>query len=112
MMAGDKPKAKKSESEPQPSAHEAETIRNAQEGLTIAPVFCTGPEHPFDQTSWEKRSARIGAKSGETIFEQLDVDVPADWSQMATDIVISKYFYGETNTITRIHPIMISKNKL
>ena len=101
MMAGDKPKAKKSESEPQPSAHEAETIRNAQEGLTIAPVFCTGPEHPFDQTSWEKRSARIGAKSGETIFEQLDVDVPADWSQMATDIVISKYFYGETNTPER-----------
>ena len=29
------------------------------------------------------------------IFEQRDVEVPADWSQTATNIVVSKYFYGK-----------------
>jgi ribonucleoside-diphosphate reductase alpha chain len=28
------------------------------------------------------------------LFEQRDVEVPADWSQTATNIVVSKYFHG------------------
>jgi ribonucleoside-diphosphate reductase alpha chain len=50
--------------------------------------------HPFDEVSWELRTALIGNERGETIFEQRDVEVPAAWGQLAVNIVVSKYFRG------------------
>jgi len=79
--------------------------RCAREGLRIDQVFSTPDEHPFDQLSWEKRSARIADDKGNTIFEQTDVEVPADWTQLATNVVVSKYFYGEAGTAEREHSI-------
>jgi len=75
--------------------------RDAQGGLRIEHVFAGGDEHPFDQVTWEKRTARITDDKGNTIFEQQDVEVPAEWSQLATNVVISKYFYGEVGTDKR-----------
>ena len=49
---------------------------------------------PYDDISWELRTAAIGNDKGAIIFEQNDVEVPADWSQTATNIVVSKYFHG------------------
>ena len=51
---------------------------------------------PYDEIQWETRTASIGNDKGSVIFEQRDVEVPVDWSQTATNIVASKYFYGET----------------
>ncbi|MCY2925415.1 MAG: vitamin B12-dependent ribonucleotide reductase, partial [Planctomycetota bacterium] len=70
-------------------------IEGAAEGLRIEPFFATPGTHPFDQVEWERRSARIGDSSGKTVFEQKDVEVPASWSQLATNVAVSKYFYGE-----------------
>ncbi|MGP8245122.1 MAG: vitamin B12-dependent ribonucleotide reductase [Bryobacteraceae bacterium] len=50
---------------------------------------------PYDDIRWETRTASIGNDKGSVIFEQRDVVVPADWSQTATNIVASKYFYGK-----------------
>jgi ribonucleoside-diphosphate reductase alpha chain len=50
---------------------------------------------PYDDIRWELRTASIGNDKGAVIFEQRDVEVPADWSQTATNIVASKYFYGK-----------------
>ena len=50
---------------------------------------------PYDEIQWELRSATIGNDKGQIIFEQRDVEVPADWSQTATNIVASKYFHGK-----------------
>ena len=47
---------------------------------------------PYDDVQWELRAATIGNDKGAVIFEQRDVEVPADWSQTATNIVVSKYF--------------------
>lgn len=47
---------------------------------------------PFDQIQWEKRKASITNEKGEVIFEQPDVEVPEDWSMLATNVVVSKYF--------------------
>jgi len=69
--------------------------RSAQNGLVIEQVFSTPGTHPFDEITWEKRSARIDDEKGEAIFEQRDVEVPAEWSQLAANVVVSKYFYGE-----------------
>jgi ribonucleoside-diphosphate reductase alpha chain len=49
---------------------------------------------PYDEVRWEKRTASIGNDKGALIFEQKDVEIPADWSQTATNIVASKYFHG------------------
>ena len=49
---------------------------------------------PYDEVKWELRSATIGNDKGAMIFEQKDIEVPADWSQTATNIVASKYFHG------------------
>ena len=79
--------------------------RCAEDGLVVAQVFSTPEVHPFDEVEWTKRSTRIGDVSGETIFEQDDVTVPADWSQLATNVVASKYFYGELGSDGRENSI-------
>ncbi len=56
---------------------------------------------PYDQITWERRTATIGNDKGSLIFEQRDVEVPADWSQTATNIVASKYFHGRVGSPDR-----------
>src|SRR5947209_16386502 len=56
---------------------------------------------PYDQVTWELRNATIGNDKGSVIFEQRDIEVPADWSQTATNIVASKYFHGRMGTPER-----------
>ena len=55
--------------------------------------FFTTPEvEPFDTITWEKRTSRIINEKGSTIFELKDAEIPSEWTQLATDIVVSKYF--------------------
>src|SRR5437762_14218844 len=56
---------------------------------------------PYDEIAWETRTASIGNDKGSVIFEQRDIEVPADWSQTATNIVASKYFHGKLGTPER-----------
>ena len=57
--------------------------------------------HPYEEIAWETRTASIGNEKGVTVFEQKDVEVPAFWSQLATNVVISKYFRGHLGTPER-----------
>ena len=56
---------------------------------------------PYDEVAWELRTAVIANDKGAIIFEQNDVEVPADWSQTATNIVVSKYFHGKMGSPER-----------
>src|SRR3954468_419171 len=56
---------------------------------------------PYDDVQWELRNATIGNDKGSVIFEQRDVEVPVDWSQTATNIVVSKYFHGKLGSPDR-----------
>ena len=56
---------------------------------------------PYDEVQWETRTASIGNDKGAVIFEQRDVEAPSDWSQTATNIVASKYFYGKLGSPER-----------
>jgi len=67
-------------------------------GLKVSQQFSTPGIHPFDQLEWETRQAKITGDGGEVIFEQNNVEVPASWSQLATKVVVSKYFYGDIET--------------
>src|ERR1700736_417006 len=56
---------------------------------------------PYDDMLWELRTAAIGNDKGAIIFEQNDIEIPADWSQTATNIVVSKYFHGRMGSPER-----------
>ncbi|MHC4178198.1 MAG: vitamin B12-dependent ribonucleotide reductase [Planctomycetota bacterium] len=73
-----------------------------QQALGIEQVFCPAElPDPFDSVEWDLRTAAIKGEGGEVLFEQSDCEVPASWSQLATNVVANKYFYGEVGTPER-----------
>jgi ribonucleoside-diphosphate reductase alpha chain len=70
-------------------------------GLTFERRWTRPDVHPYDEIVWETRTAAIGNESGKLVFEQKDVEVPAFWSQLATNVVVSKYFRGHLGTPER-----------
>ncbi|MEM7809134.1 MAG: LAGLIDADG family homing endonuclease, partial [Planctomycetota bacterium] len=46
----------------------------------------------FAAVEWSKRTSRITNPDGSVVFEMTDAEIPAAWSQLATDIMVSKYF--------------------
>ncbi|MGH7640443.1 MAG: vitamin B12-dependent ribonucleotide reductase [Candidatus Dormibacteria bacterium] len=77
-----------------PSRRQGRTETAGTKGLRVERRFSTVGVHPFDEVEWERRTATIANEKGETVFTQEDVDVPASWSQLATNVVVSKYFRG------------------
>ena len=63
-------------------------------GLTFQRHFTAAEQPPFDVAAWERRSAVIQDEKGRVVFEQHEVEMPAGWSQLATNVVVSKYFRG------------------
>jgi ribonucleoside-diphosphate reductase alpha chain len=64
-------------------------------GLEIRRFFTREGIHPYDEIAWEVRDAVIpNYREGGNVFEQRGVEVPASWSQNATNIVAQKYFRG------------------
>ncbi len=70
-------------------------------GLRFARRFSAVGVDPYDTVEWEVRDAVIANEKGETVFEQLGVEIPASWSQTATNVVVSKYFRGHLGTPER-----------
>jgi ribonucleoside-diphosphate reductase alpha chain len=70
-------------------------------GLTWSRRHTTPGIHPYDEIEWELRTAAISSETGKTVFEQKDVEVPKAWSQLATNVVVSKYFRGHVGTPER-----------
>ncbi len=70
-------------------------------GLRWDRRFTRADVHPYDEIEWELRTAAIASETGKTVFEQKDVEVPKAWSQLATNVVVSKYFRGHVGTPER-----------
>ncbi|MFP6665133.1 MAG: vitamin B12-dependent ribonucleotide reductase [Deltaproteobacteria bacterium] len=74
-------------------------------GVKIERIFTLGADgqriDPEGSVVWEKRDATISGEGGSVVFEQKDVEVPAHWSQLATNVVASKYFRGAMGTPER-----------
>jgi len=49
---------------------------------------------PYSTVEWERRDAVIQGEGGKIVFEQRGVEFPSSWSQLATNVVASKYFRG------------------
>ena len=70
-------------------------------GIEIDRYFTKPGVDVYDTCEWELRNAAISNESGGVVFEQKDVEMPKFWSQMATNVVVSKYFRGHLNTPDR-----------
>ena len=70
-------------------------------GLTFERRWTRPGVHPYDEITWQYRTAGISNESGKSVFEQKDVEVPDFWSQLATNVVVSKYFRGHLDTPER-----------
>src|SRR6195952_6026231 len=64
----------------------------ANKGLKINRYFTQDGIPVYELFKYEKRSSVIRNPSGDAVFEMNDVEVPASWSQVATDILAQKYF--------------------
>ena len=71
---------------------------NLRARLSVERHISTPGSSPFDEVQWEKREASITDDKGGVLFQQKDVEVPRTWSQLATNVVASKYFYGSLQT--------------
>jgi len=70
-------------------------------GVKVPRHFSEEGIDPLDAVEWERRTASISSESGAVIFEQEDCEIPVSWSQLATNVVVSKYFRGHLNTPER-----------
>ena len=77
------------------SKHPAKKASKAPKNIAIKRVFTDPNVHPFDQVKWEKRTAQITDETGKAFFKQDNIEVPAFFSELATKILASKYFYGD-----------------
>ncbi|MBC5994511.1 vitamin B12-dependent ribonucleotide reductase [Pontibacter cellulosilyticus] len=61
------------------------------DALTIKRLFTKTRKSPYAQFPYELRSSTIRTPTGEVVAEIKGVEVPAGWSQIATDILAQKY---------------------
>ena len=60
-------------------------------GLKVTRKY-TSKGDPYNGIVWEKRTSKIANPDGSVVFEMENVEIPSTWSQVATDIMVSKYF--------------------
>ncbi|MBC8523707.1 adenosylcobalamin-dependent ribonucleoside-diphosphate reductase, partial [PVC group bacterium] len=60
--------------------------------MIITRRFTTADSDVWNSVEWVTRSTKITNADGSIVFEMSDAEVPAQWSQLASDIMVSKYF--------------------
>ncbi len=60
--------------------------------MRIERRFTRRGQGPYDGLTFVKRSSEIKNPDGSTVFKLENIDVPEQWSQLATDILAQKYF--------------------
>src|SRR6516165_1547167 len=54
--------------------------------------FTRAGEDPYSSIEFKSANSEIRNPDGSRVFHLPDIDVPADWSQVACDILAQKYF--------------------
>ncbi|MEQ9501161.1 MAG: vitamin B12-dependent ribonucleotide reductase [Deltaproteobacteria bacterium] len=70
-------------------------------GIRLDRVFTNPGQDVWATTEWTRAEASIGDGTGTTVFEQKDIEAPVAWSQLAINVVASKYFRGHLGTPER-----------
>ncbi|OYD09855.1 vitamin B12-dependent ribonucleotide reductase [Paludifilum halophilum] len=66
--------------------------KKGEKGLQIKRFYTQKGEDPFQTVEYVKKDCRITNPDGSVVFEMKGAEVPKPWSQVAADIMISKYF--------------------
>src|SRR5574341_374733 len=74
-------------------------------GIKVDRYFTQPGLDPHEEIEWESRTATILNEKGAVVFEQPGVEIPKAWSQMATNVVVSKYFRGPLGDPKREHSV-------
>jgi ribonucleoside-diphosphate reductase alpha chain len=64
----------------------------APRGVRVERRYTAAGTDPLDAVVYERRSSTITNPDGSIVFKMEGAEVPSSWSQLATDILISKYF--------------------
>ncbi|MEY4727857.1 MAG: hypothetical protein RLZZ390_381, partial [Bacteroidota bacterium] len=65
---------------------------SSSQGLKFKRHFTSDKQGVYDMFEYDYRTSVIRNPSGEVVFEMTNVEVPKQWSQIATDILAQKYF--------------------
>ena len=68
------------------------TKKQSAKGLQFSRQFTRDDVSPFDMFEYDYRTSVIKNPTGEIVFQMDNVEVPRQWSQIATDILAQKYF--------------------
>src|SRR5438270_11504882 len=60
--------------------------------MKISRRFTKPGQDALGSVEYEKRTSRITNPDGSVVFEMNDAAIPQQWSQLATGIMVSKYF--------------------
>jgi ribonucleoside-diphosphate reductase alpha chain len=66
--------------------------KRAARGVRVERRLTSPGSDPLDAVVYERRSSTISNPDGSVVFKMEGAEVPSSWSQLATDILISKYF--------------------
>ena len=83
---------KRASTPPPAKAKAAKAKKPASRGLAFDRRHTQRGGDPLDQVTWERRTSVITNPDGSIVFKCEGAEIPAGWSQLATDIVVSKYF--------------------
>ncbi|HEX5324681.1 MAG TPA: vitamin B12-dependent ribonucleotide reductase [Capsulimonadaceae bacterium] len=109
-LLADEPEGSARNEEPAPAGRKSRAKRGGdggerKGGLKVARRYTTAGEDVWKTTEWELRTAQIVGGDGKVVFQQDGVEVPKSWSQMATNVVASKYFRGQVGTLEREYSV-------
>ncbi len=68
------------------------TKKQPAPGLQFSRQFTKEDVSPFEMFEYDYRTSVIKNPTGEVVFQMDNVEVPKQWSQIATDILAQKYF--------------------
>ena len=74
-----------------PLRQKGAATKRIRKGIKVERFFTKAGEDPFETTLYELRSSKIANADGSVVFEMNDIEVPRNWTRLASDILISKY---------------------
>ncbi|MBM3489136.1 MAG: vitamin B12-dependent ribonucleotide reductase [Alphaproteobacteria bacterium] len=72
--------------------------------MQVVRRFTTEGQSPYSGVAFRRDASEIRNPDGSVVFRQEDIEVPADWSQVATDVLAQKYF-RKAGVPTRLKPV-------
>ena len=85
-------KESRTESEPPTSTAAKAQGARKRKGLSLERRYTQAGTEADASIVWERRQSVITNPDGSIVFKMDGAEIPSGWSQLATDIVVSKYF--------------------